>query len=290
MSRGLQLAGQILEIARREGVRPGERLFEYRLAQRLGVSRGPVRSGLQELVDAGLAITVPNKGFVLSQSLDSEAARETVSAAPESERLYMQIADDRLDGHLPDVVSENEMMRRYGVKRPDLLRLLNRIASEGWIERLPGYGWKFAETLSTPDAYQQTTRFRMMIEPAAIREANFRLDPADADRIREQQQRVLDGGYRTFTPAELFRLGCEFHETIAQASGNPFVLASLRRVNSLRRLYTYRTVLPDHATIRRQGGEHLRLVDLLVAGRRQEAADYMIWHLKDIVGERKDRN
>lgn len=286
MTRTLQLAGQILEIARREGVQPGERLFEYRLAQRLGVSRGPVRSGLQELADAGLATLVPNKGFVLAQPLDSEIARAAVSAASESERLYMQMAGDRLDGHLPDIVSENELMRRYGVKRPDLVRLLNRIASEGWIERLPGYGWKFAETLSTPDAYVQTTRFRMMIEPAGIREPQFALDAEAADRIREQQQRVLDGGYKTFTPAEVFRLGCEFHETIAQASGNPFVLASLKRVNSLRRLYTYRTLLPDHATIRRQAGEHLRLVDLLSAGRRDEAADYMTWHLKDIVGER----
>jgi len=286
MSRALQLAGKILEIARREGVQPGERLYEYRLAQRLGVSRGPVRSGLKELVDAGLATTVPNKGFVLLQSLDSDAVRETVAAAPALEQLYLQIAGDRLDGGLPDVVSENELMRRYSVTRPDLVRLLNRIASEGWAERLPGYGWKFAETLSTPDAYEQTTRFRMMIEPAAIREPKFKLDVTDADRIREQQQRVLDGGYKTFTFAEMFRLGCEFHETIAKASGNPFVLSSLKRVNSLRRLYTYRAVLPDHTTIIRQAGEHLRLLDMIVAGRRGEAAGYMVWHLKDIVGER----
>jgi DNA-binding GntR family transcriptional regulator len=62
--RTLQLVGQIIEIARSDGARPGDRLFEHRLAQRLGVSRGPVRAALQVLAEAGLAGTIPNRGYV----------------------------------------------------------------------------------------------------------------------------------------------------------------------------------------------------------------------------------
>jgi DNA-binding GntR family transcriptional regulator len=287
-TRGLQLAGRILELARRDGVAPGERLFEHRLAQRLGVSRGPVRAGLQELAAAGLVSQIPNKGYILAQPLDSEPALEALGAASASEQQYMTIAEDRFEGRLPDIVSEKELMRRYRLKRPDVLRLLNRIAAEGWVERLPGYGWKFAQTLSSPDAYVQTTRFRMMIEPAGILEPAFKLDVAAAARIYDQQERVLNGGCKVFTPAEIFRFGCEFHETIGNASGNPFLLESLRRINSIRRLFAYRSVIPDHAAIARQAREHLQLLDLLGADRRKEAADFMLWHLQDAAGMRTD--
>jgi DNA-binding GntR family transcriptional regulator len=287
-SRRLQLAGQILELARRDGIQPGERMFEHRLAQRLGVSRGPVRTGLQQLAASGLASVVPNKGYVLTKPLDSDVARATMQTASALEAQYMTIADDRLEGRLPDVVSEKELMRRYGLKRPDVLRLLHRIAGEGWIERQPGYGWKFVETVSSADAYLQANRYRMLIEPAGILEVEFNLKKNGADRIRLQQERVLNGGLKSFTPAELFRFGCEFHETIAQASGNPFLLDSLKRVNSLRRLFSYRRVLPDHESIARQAREHLQLLDLLEAGRRREAADFMVWHLKDTIGARKE--
>jgi DNA-binding GntR family transcriptional regulator len=285
-TRGLQLAGQILELARRDGVAPGERLFEQRLAQRLGVSRGPVRSGLKELAAVGLVSQVPNKGYILAQPLDSKTALDALDAASASEQQYMTIAKDRFEGRLPDVVSEKELMRRYELKRPDLLRLLNRIAAEGWVERLPGYGWKFAQTLSSPDAYAQATRFRMMIEPAGILEPGFELDDGAAARLYDQQERVLNGGFKVFTPAEVFRLGCEFHETIGNASGNPFLLETLRRINSIRRLFAYRSLIPDHATIARQAREHLQLLDLLAAGRRKEAADFMRWHLQDAAGTR----
>ena len=117
-SRRLQFAGQILELARRDGIKPGERMFEHRLAQRLGVSRGPVRTGLQQLAASGLASVVPNKGYVLTKSLDSDVARATMATASALEAQYMTIADDRLEGRLPDVVSEKELMRRYSLKRP----------------------------------------------------------------------------------------------------------------------------------------------------------------------------
>jgi DNA-binding GntR family transcriptional regulator len=289
-SRARQLAGQILELARREGIKPGERMFEHRLAQRLGISRGPVRAGLKELAHAGLAAAVPNRGYVLTRSLDSPEARQIVEAAAAGDEHYMKIANDRFDGRLPDVVSESELMRRYGLKRPDLLRLLDRIAAEGWVERSPGYGWRFAQTLSSPDAYEQTARFRMMIEPAGILEPAFRLEPEAVVRIREQQERVLNGGLKTFTPAEVFRFGCEFHETIAQASGNPFLVDALRRINSVRRLFAYRSVIPDHAVIERQAREHVELLDLLSRGRREEASRYMAWHLQDGLGERGQRS
>lgn len=50
-------------------VRPGDRLVEKRIAAELGMSRGPVREALRELVHEGLVTHVPYRGaFVLGVS------------------------------------------------------------------------------------------------------------------------------------------------------------------------------------------------------------------------------
>jgi DNA-binding GntR family transcriptional regulator len=190
-SRAAQVAGQILSIARREGLQPGDRLIEQHLATRIGVSRGPVRSGLQVLAASGIVAGVPNRGYVLAQSTNSKMAETALAAASAGERSYRAIADDRLDGLLPDTVTEAELIRRYDLKRPDLLRLLDRVAAEGWVERLPGYGWRFAETLAGPAAYKQSAHFRGVIEPAAILEPGFHLDEGISVRLRRQQNRLI---------------------------------------------------------------------------------------------------
>lgn len=272
------LARQIVEMGRSEGIASGERLYEHRLANRLGMSRGPVRGALNVLVEAGLAELVPNKGYVLSQPLDGEAARQLLDGAEISEKSYLAIANDRLDGHLPDLATEAELMRRYDLNRSALLRLLDRIAAEGWVERSAGYGWKFNETLTSPLAYAQTGRLRMMIEPGGILEPTFEWNPERMAIVREHQERVLRDGLRVFTLSEMFRFGCEIHEAIAECSGNVFLLETLKRVNRVRRLFAYRYI-PDIGLIEKHTREHLGLLDLLEAGEREQAASLMRTHL-----------
>jgi DNA-binding GntR family transcriptional regulator len=273
-----ELVGQIVELVRREGVQPGERLFEYRLSQKLGISRGPVRAALQALTAYGLAEAVPNKGYVLREAPDSPVAREALKVSDVSESHYLAIANDRLEGRLPDLVTEAELMRRYSLKRGELLRLLDRIAAEGWVERARGYGWQFAQTLNSPNAYAQTGRLRMMIEPAGILEPSFRWNPERMAVVREHQERVLKEGLGVFTLSEMFRFGCEIHEAIAECSGNVFLLDTLRRLNRIRRLFAYRFI-PDLGHIEQHTREHLAMLDLLEAGEQEKAALLMREHL-----------
>ena len=53
-SRAELTAHRILAVARREGMQPGDRLIEQRLANELDLSRGPIRLGLKALAAAGL--------------------------------------------------------------------------------------------------------------------------------------------------------------------------------------------------------------------------------------------
>ena len=277
-SRANQVAGEILSLAQREGLEPGARLVEQRLAHALGVSRGPVRAGLKALESAGLITGARNRGYVLTQSPTSRPARTALAAADAGEQIYQKIADDRFNGRLPSVVTEAEFMRRYDLPRSELLRLLDRIAGEGWLARTPGYGWRFAETLSSPEAYGQTLAFRAVIEPAALSEPGYRLEPDVVHRLRAQQCHMRDRGLETVTIAEIFRFGCAFHEEIIRGAGNPFYVDALKRVNAIRRLFAYHT-FADRDGMLRHIREHLRLLDLIADGRMADAAALMRRHL-----------
>lgn len=282
-NRAEAIAGQILSLARREGWQAGSRLVELKLAEALGVSRGPVRAGLKALEEAGLAQGVRNHGFVLTESATSRPVATVIAASMENERLYRALTNDLLDGKLGQVVREAELMRRYQLTRPQLLRLLDRIAAEGWVERMPGYGWRFAEMLSSPAAYVQSAEFRRIIEPAALLDPGFRLRDDVLATLRGQQERLLGGDIDNLTITEFFDLGCIFHEELARAASNPFFVEALKRVNSIRRLFAYR-MYADRKGIERHIREHMQLLDLLALGRNVEAADLMRRHLGALPG------
>lgn len=146
------------------------------------------------------------------------------------------------------------------------------------MERSRGYGWNFTQTLTSPLAYAQTGRLRMMIEPGGILEPTFQWNAELMAPVREHQERILAGGMRVFTLSEMFRFGCEIHEAIAECSGNAFLLETLRRLNRIRRLFTYK-LIPNLQMVEQHTREHLQILDLLEKGERAEAAAFMRAHL-----------
>lgn len=274
-----QIAAMILDHARENALKAGDHLAAQKLADLFRVSRSPVTEALKYLEERRLVRRELNRGFFLAADPAGIAADFGEQVAGEAgEETYFQIADDRLSGKLPDKVSENEIMRRYALSRGDALKVLNRMAQEGWIERLPGKGWAFRPTLTSGKAYEMAYLFRMAIEPAAILQPSFQIDGAVFRRAREQQQALLDGEYLTLSRSELFRINSGFHEMIVDCSGNLYFIESIRRVNASRRLAEYRKTL-DRSRLVGQSLEHLRILDLLEAGDLQKAADFMRFHL-----------
>jgi DNA-binding GntR family transcriptional regulator len=159
---------------------------------------------------------------------------------------------------------------------------LDRIAAEGWAERRAGYGWRFSSVLTTPDALEQTYRLRMAIEPASLLEPGYRLDAAVAAQCRAVEENMLSGAIETASTDALYERGVRYHEAIVGASGNPFMLEALQRVNRVRRLLVYRS-LTDRQRFYRQAQDHLTILDLLQAGRQQEASIAMRDHLAEVV-------
>ena len=276
-----RLALQTVEFVRKQELMPGSHLTEQVLADALHVSLSPVRRALAYLEEIGVVEQQANRGYFLKKLPPPARKPPHLRGADNPEERYLRIADDRLAGRLKDHVTEAALMRRYGLPRRELQRILHRMENEGWLERKPGHGWRFVALADTVEAHAQSYRFRMLIEPAALLEPGFRTNLAEIARLRRDQQLLLDGGFTKFSRVRLFEMGSDFHETIVGFSGNRFMLDALKRVNHTRRLLEYRAHL-DRSRLIGQCREHLRLLDLLEQGARVEAARFLKRHL-DVV-------
>ena len=262
-----QVAHRIVEHIRDNRLEAGHHLGAQKLADLFRVSRAPVTEALKALEEGGVVYGTPNKGYFVARPIAHIASSPPEAAAGESEdKLYFLIAEDRLSGRLPDRVSENELMRRYNVPRGRLQLLLGQVAEEGWVERLPGHGWAFGNTLSSGEAYAKAYQFRAAIESQAVLQPGFRIDAQEFDAIRRQQVALLDGEMFTLPRARLFEINSQFHETIVSWSQNGFFLDALRRINRLRRLIEYRVTGGDRSRLKGQSEEHLLILDRLAAG------------------------
>ncbi len=271
-----QLANRILLHIRVSGAQEGEHVTESSLQGLLGTSRAPIRAALAQLAAEGFLKHVPNRGYFVGTPPDQ--ADQLASEPAEDERIYLSIAEDRLNGRLADTISENEVMRQYGIPRTRLRRILNRIAQEGWIERRDGRGWAFASLVDSVEAYRESYEIRGILEPSGLLCEGFRFDRSLALRLREQQEFVLAGAWRTLSQFELFETNSRFHEGLASMSGNRFLWDAIARQNHLRRLVEYRQVL-KRDQVRGQCEEHLNILALLEAGDQEKAAVQLRLHL-----------
>ncbi|MEN9538021.1 MAG: hypothetical protein RLZZ126_256 [Pseudomonadota bacterium] len=286
------LASKIELLIADESMLPGAALVERSLAERFRVSRSPVREALRLLAARGVVGPRTEGGYVVLPRAASPSLPSSITAVgvdDAQERVYLQIGEDRLSGTLPVRVSESDLMRRYGLTKAGLSAILLRIANEGWIERLPGHGWHFLPILTSGDTYDQAYRFRILVESAGLQEPGFMVDEAALCKCLAEQQALIDGAVEWASPAQLFDANTRLHETIASFSGNVFIVESLKRINRLRRLMEYRKAVDREAAARRCR-EHKTLIELLLGGQREAAADFIRLHLRDAAREKAARN
>ncbi|MCL9843942.1 GntR family transcriptional regulator [Ralstonia solanacearum] len=277
------IATQIVDLIQADGLEAGAHLPAQMLADRLRVSRSPVNEALALLHEKGILMREKNRGYFVARAVTAPATMVASELGLDEtdlvSRAYFQIADDRLKGLLPDQFSEQMIRTRYGLTTTQLNAVLGRIAQEGWAERKPGYGWAFSTMLTTPDSLLQSYRLRLALEPAALLEPGYRLDPRVNERLRAAENHLLAGGIETDTADQLHDRGVRFHESLVEASGNAFFIDTIRRVNRVRRLLSYRSMqhrerYPEHAR------QHLHILDLLARERNEEASGMMRAHLR----------
>ncbi len=281
-----RVSREIISHVRRENLKTGDHLAESLLAEQIGTSRSPVNVALHHLVELGVLLHDPNRGFFLEKDARSLGdLAEDLSARPD-DPLYLQIAEDRLAHRLPDLMNEADLMRLYKTSRSTLRKILSRIQQEGWLEKSVGHGWCFQTMIDSLQAYEESYVYRSAIEPTGLLGGAFKADPIELASLRRQQQFIADGGYVSMTAIELFEANSEFHETLAKWSGNRFILQGVRRTDQLRRLVEYRQATKERTPRRTQAQEHLAILNAILAHDQLVAATLMRAHLD---GARKEK-
>ena len=85
------VADEIREMITSGQLVPGERLFEDRLAEQLGVSRNPVREAIRALEGTGLVEVIPRRGAYVSE-LDPGQARQLLELRSVIEAYAAELA------------------------------------------------------------------------------------------------------------------------------------------------------------------------------------------------------
>ena len=74
---------------------PGERLMEVALAERLGVSRTPIREAIRKLELEGLVIMIPRKGAEVA-SISEKSMRDVLEVRRALEEVAVELACKRI--------------------------------------------------------------------------------------------------------------------------------------------------------------------------------------------------
>ena len=85
---------------------PGERLMEIKLADKLGVSRTPIREAIRKLELEGLVVNTPRKGAELA-NISAEDLRDVLEVRRSLEVLAIRLACDKMTEETLELLHEN---------------------------------------------------------------------------------------------------------------------------------------------------------------------------------------
>ncbi|TAM76246.1 GntR family transcriptional regulator [bacterium] len=256
----------------------GSHLTETALAEAFGVSRSPIRSALSLLAEKQVLRNEPHRGYFLARPPSELSDLELHVEPSDHEALFRRIARDRFNGRLSERFTEATLIRRYRKNRAQVTKVLDRLAQEGLAQRSHGRGWVFSPVLDSERAHADSYRFRLLLEPQALRLDTFEADREMLRRSRAEHEQLLRVEDPESDRAPLFRIDSEFHELVASFSHNAFILQAIQQQNRLRRLAEYEGY-SNRRRLRTWCHEHIAIIEAILVGDQELAADLMRQHL-----------
>lgn len=104
---------------------PGERLMEIQLADKLGVSRTPVREAIRKLELEGLAIMLPRRGAIVA-SITISDLQDVLEVRKVLEGLTIELACKRMNAEELEQLKESEATFDKAVRGNDLTEIAKK--------------------------------------------------------------------------------------------------------------------------------------------------------------------
>ena len=101
---------------------PGERLMEIQLADRLGVSRTPIREAIRKLELEGLVLMIPRKGAEVAK-ISEKNLRDVLEVRRSLEELAAELACQRMTEEEVRLLEESQELFRQAISSGDAMRI-----------------------------------------------------------------------------------------------------------------------------------------------------------------------
>ena len=101
---------------------PGERLMEIQLAERLGVSRTPIREAIRKLELEGLVLMVPRKGAEVAR-ISEKNLRDVLEVRRTLEELAVDLACQRMNQEELQELKETAAQFAQAIREGDAMQI-----------------------------------------------------------------------------------------------------------------------------------------------------------------------
>lgn len=197
------------------------------------------------------------------------------------EYLKSQILQDEIDPGMR--LTQEKVAEAVNTSRTPVREAFRRLEQEGLVERVPQGGVRV--TSVDPESVAKKFDVREALEVYAIGLACERATPewiAELESIRDQADALLR--QNDLKPSEkikrFFDLNTTFHDTIYDASGNPYLIRMIRQFRQM--VLPLRAMgLRDDSTWTQVWTEHSRLIRYLKSGKKQAAMQCVSEHIKN---------
>jgi DNA-binding GntR family transcriptional regulator len=188
-------------------------------------------------------------------------------------RIWRQIVSGELKPG--DRLSDVELASKLGVSRTPVRQALHRLAQDELITFDPRRGF-WVRDLNVDDIHE-LYEVRVALEVLALRRAAQNLDPRELHGLLEQvgvvRAELSDGTIPQFLEHDFL-----FHNVLIQASGNGRLIRTLATLRSQVSIFQIRdTEFPGR--MERALDEHEAILNALLAGRYEDAADLLAAHI-----------
>jgi len=176
-----------------------------------------------------------------------------------------------------EVIDEQALIARHGVSRTPVREALIRLETAGLVQRHARRGAVlFKPTL---EEFLGIIEVHARLEAQAAGLAARRLTPGLAKELEDivSACEAHAEEYGSSRPEDYYRLNLRFHEVLARASGNPFLI-DLIKMNARKLMGYYRARYRYPGSVEASAKEHRKIAELVTAHRREEAEAAMERH------------